>query len=261
MGIADSEFTNPTGSGRIHFYRNNGATIDANTPNQDALTGGGSDSGTGAWNRYDQIVFPCRGLPVEETALLTNFLNYVNSGGRALATHYSYTWLNTNGPFMNVAQWAPDQMPFPTSPLTGSIDTTTQKGNDFATWLGLVGALSNPNPPQIAINDPRHDLNTIPTGQGAQGWITSATPQTVQHFTVDTPVLATPDKVCGRVVYSDFHVTNSNNTGLTFPAECQATPLTPQERVLEFMLLDLAACQSWGPPKGPPPPPPAPPTD
>jgi hypothetical protein len=244
IGIADSEFSDPTGNGRLQFYKANGAVYSGGTPAEASMN----------WMKYDQIIFPCQGMPVMETANLTNFLNYVNAGGRAFATHYSYTWLNTNGPFMSVAQWAPNQMPFPTDPLTGNIDTSTPKGKDFATWLGLVGALSTPTPPQIAINFPRHDLNSIPTGQGAQQWITSTNPQTVQHFTVDTPVMATPDKVCGRVVYSDFHVANSNNTGLTFPAECQTTPLTAQEKVLEFMIFDLASC--IGPTTSPPPPPP-----
>jgi hypothetical protein len=166
-----------------------------------------------------------------------------------------------------VAQWAVNQMPFPTTPLTGDIDTTTPKGKDFATWLGRVGALSSAMPPQVAINDPRHDLNSIPAGQGAQAWITSTTPQTVQHFTVDTPVLASPDKVCGRVIYSDFHVATAQNTGLTFPAECPTPDPTPQEKILEFMLFDLSSCGAGGPlpppppPPVPPPPPPPPPRD
>src|SRR4029079_19680236 len=65
MGIDDSEFTNPSGPGRIHFYRSNGAAIDTTTPPQADLTGG--TSGVGSWNRYDQILFPCEGMQSDQT--------------------------------------------------------------------------------------------------------------------------------------------------------------------------------------------------
>jgi hypothetical protein len=45
-------------------------------------------------------------------------------------------------------------------------------------------------------------------------------------------------------VFSDFHVedaSNSPSTGVSFPAECAAGALTPQEKLLAFMLLDLTA--------------------
>jgi len=31
IGIEDTEFTNPSGTGRIHIYRSNGSSIDAST--------------------------------------------------------------------------------------------------------------------------------------------------------------------------------------------------------------------------------------
>src|SRR6185295_19032940 len=82
------------------------------------------------------------------------------------------------------------------------------------------------------------------------------TPGSVQHYTFDTPVGKPPAAQCGRVLFSDFHVTDAKNqSGLRFPKECNDLPLTPQEKVLEFMLLDLASC----PPEKLPPPPDAPP--
>ena len=54
---------------------------------------------------------------------------------------------------------------------------------------------------------------------------------------------------CGRVVFTDFHVSGVANigdaglsNGTTFPAECSPAPLTAQEKALEFMLFDLASC-------------------
>ncbi|HMJ52841.1 MAG TPA: hypothetical protein VK540_12220 [Polyangiaceae bacterium] len=260
MGIADAEFTNSGGTGRIQFYKGNGASIDGNTPPESAID----------WSKYDQVFLPCQGSAVSKTANLAGFLDYVNQGGRAFATHYSYTWLFTNGPLANVAAWQVDQ-PQPSNPLTGNIDVSTPKGQDFATWLKIVGALSNPGPPQIAISDARHDVNGIPAGQGAQSWITSSSPNRVQQFNVATPVLADPDKLCGRVTYFDFDVASAADNGMfTFPAECSTSALTPQEKVIEFMLFDRATCLPHGgpppppgpplpPPKALPPPPPSPP--
>ena len=65
------------------------------------------------------------------------------------------------------------------------------------------------------------------------------------HYTFNTPVGAAPTAQCGRVMYSDFHVsTGATGTG-TFPAECSlgtGVKLTPQEKVLEYMLFDLTSC-------------------
>ena len=256
MGIDDSEFANPTGAGRIHIYRDNGARIDTLTPAESELTGAG-ETGVGAWDKYSQIILSCEGLQRSHSAgALAKFADYVNRGGRVFATHFRYSWLFMNGPFASTAQWQVN-MPISLTSLIASIDTATSKGADFAAWLRLVGVLANASPPQISITDPRHDLTALTPNGGAQRWIYSNAPASVQHFTVDTPVSSAPDRVCGRVAYSDFHVANGNNELLTFPAECNMTNLSPQESVLEFMLLDLASCTgTTTPPSVPPPPPP-----
>jgi len=66
-----------------------------------------------------------------------------------------------------------------------------------------------------------------------------------------------PDKYCGRVVSSDFRVLNTQNTGLSFPAEFDSA-FTAQEKILEFMLLDPTTCGIIEPPPIPPIPPPSP---
>jgi len=85
-------------------------------------------------------------------------------------------------------------------------------------------------------------------------------PQNVQVMTIFTPILATAEEACGRVTYTDFHVANAMNSALLFPAECPSSALSPQEKILEFMILDLNSCAvSSRPPPTMPPPPPAPP--
>ena len=196
-----------------------------------------------------------------------NFLDYVNKGGRAFATHFSYTWLYMNGPLATTAMWQ-QQDPFAAPPmgamlnmnmLIANIDTSFQKGADLQQWLAITGALSSAMPPQITIQEPRLDVAAVTATGGAQRWIYADDPTTVQHFTVDTPVLAPPEEVCGRVVFSDFHVLNARTSGMMFPSECDDMPLSAQEKVLEFMLFDLASCIGPNAPPAPPPPPPPPP--
>ncbi len=62
------------------------------------------------------------------------------------------------------------------------------------------------------------------------------------HYTFNTPVGLPAGAQCGKVLFSDFHVVPHAVMGGTFPAECDASPMTPQEKALEFMLFDLSSC-------------------
>jgi hypothetical protein len=45
---------------------------------------------------------------------------------------------------------------------------------------------------------------------------------------------------CGRVLFNEYHVENASDHGTTFPNECDAAPMTPQEKFLEFSLYNLS---------------------
>jgi hypothetical protein len=262
IGIDEAEFTLPTGTGRVQIFQENGAVIGPGTPNERMLTG---DINTLA--KYDMVLFACEGTPkIKPAEDQARLVEYGNMGGRAFITHYNYTWLHQNPAWQGTAMWDVDQNR-PGDPMTAMIDQTFPGGMAFAKWLEVVRAQSGPG--QIQINDPRHDLNGVVAP--SQRWIYSATPSTVQQYTFGTPVGMPADKQCGRVLFSDFHVTDAtNSTNQVFPAECNDMPMTPQEKVLEFLMFDLASCQPETPPKPPemppqappgmpPPPPPAPP--
>ena len=57
------------------------------------------------------------------------------------------------------------------------------------------------------------------------------------QYTFNTPVSAQPTNQCGRVLFSDFHVAN----GGYFSGQA-AAPLTPQEKVFEYLIFDLSSC-------------------
>ncbi len=279
MGIDESEFTAPGGNGRVHMYQNPnrpGQRAPDGSSNPDsALTNGSTDL-----TRYDMAIYACGGvapprqLPANDPVVTqqTRLVDYANGGGKLFITHYNYRWLYRNPPWRDTANWG-DENPQarPTNPLTATIDQSFPKGMAFARWLEIVGAQSASAPGSIDINDPRNDITSVPrpgaaTPPAVQRFIYSGDaddPDTVQHFTFNTP-LGTPEaSQCGRVLFSDFHVANAASSAnpAAFPASCSNTPLTPQEKVLEFMLFDLASCvQPVVIPPPPPPPPLRPPT-
>src|SRR5262249_4988967 len=136
------------------------------------------------------------------------------------------------------------------------------KGIAFAQWLNIVGGLNaslpstnppwNP-PPKITIQESRHDVND-PVVSPAERWLYTTTGDSpdiasLQHYTFNTDWTKPANDQCGRVLYSDFHVTTGSATdNIVFPAECDNNPLTTQEKVLAFMLFDLASCVNTTPP-------------
>jgi hypothetical protein len=160
--------------------------------------------------------------------------------------------------------------------ITGTINQGFKKGADFATWLQLVGATTTKG--QLTEHEARHDLDSVPSGGVATPWITTTNVNTnlldnwddpgggnnpicdtnntvqaksalsLQHMTFNTPTNAALNDAgvpayCGRVVYSDFHVSASALTNTkTFPGSCQTGALSAQEKALEFMLFDLSSC-------------------
>ncbi len=214
--------------------------------------------------KYDMTLFECVGGQQDKsTTQQKNVRDYANAGGRVYATHFSYVWLYNDGaaPWNQTASWNAQQASW--ASVTANLDTSFSKGQAFAQWLNIVGGLLAPLPatpppwtpaPQITIDEARHDVDA-PLALGAQRWLytsANAPAASIQHYTFNTDVTKPAAQQCGRVLFSDFHVTtNSSTTDMVFPAECDNDPLTAQEKVLAFMLFDLASCVSAVPPQPP----------
>ena len=248
IGIDDAEFTQPGGTGRIHLYTQNGTAAPGGAVPASALW-----SSVDTLKKYDLVLFPCEGAPNVKSSDATHaIIEYTSAGGRMFATHYSYVWIQgAPMPFPGTANWNVDQV-HPGDPLTAYVDTSFPKGVAFAQWLLNVKASITLG--VLSINQPRHDVESVVAP--SQSWITSKSPSTLQHYTFNTPVGAPAEAQCGRVVYSDFHVLDSRADGTTFPSACDDKPLSPQEKVIEFMLFDLASCvqKDKDQPVAPPPP-------
>jgi hypothetical protein len=262
-----SEFTRPDGGGRVHMYVTpQGSPAPLQLP-------GGSPPATSLWGdtatlaNYDVVLLPCEGSEYRKPdAGIANLVSYTGVGGRLFVTHYSYVWTAFNAPFNTVANWVPDAPQNhnpgtpPGSPTPFLIDSSFPKGLAFQDWLSNVGALTDPSPTcsgasgQLCIHDPRDDVGPV-TSFGTR-WVygpnvnNTTTPVATEHLTWNTPVNPPPQPdgdagvQCGRVVFSDFHVTaTGRNTGSNvFPAGCVSAPMTGQEKALVFMLFDVSSC-------------------
>jgi hypothetical protein len=246
IGIDTTEFTAPTGNGRVRYYTATGGTnLTSGTSSATALWGS-----TQKLAAHDIVLLPCEGNEYlgEKSGSYANVEAYTNQGGRVFTTHYGYAWLAGNcaggacgtTKFASTGTWNVNNYDV-ADPLPALIDMSFPKGLAFAQWLQNVAATTTIG--HIDLTQSRHDLDkaNLPT----QEWMTAHTQTngpTVQHITFNTPIGVPDDQQCGRVVYSDFHVSAAERQGNTFPASCVNGPLTPQEKALEFMLFDLSSC-------------------
>jgi hypothetical protein len=259
MGIQDSEFTIPSGNGRIHFY--------AGGICPGVYLGGGYGAGKtlaesellqypSKLDDYDMILFPCQGYQYYynggyQTVFQNNIANYVNAGGRIFTTHYNYGWIYSDGGIYQsslspAVNWdINDGSP---SNQTGYINTSFARGALLAQWLKQPAINASSVLGQIGLNTIRSDYNSV--NAPTLNWL-SLSNGTPVHLTYDTPRNVATSSQCGRVVFSDFHVYDASTNNVSFPNECSNGSMSPQEKLLEYMLFDLASCVGNTPPPPP----------
>jgi len=256
MGISDSEFTDPVGGGRINLYTGSGgagSAIDPATPTQATLM-----ENQNLLNSYDVLMLPCQGTPNNNvdsdirgtgkpTSLLgqqelANFINFANSGGRIYSSHYSYAWMYNNPPFNSVVNWAPNSSQLTTG--TATVNTSFNAGLTLSTWLQNIGASTSSG--QMNLDTLRVDQNGV--NPPTQSWLTlnqslGGVSNPVMQFVFDTPIVPAGQKVnqCGRVLFNEYHVEGGTSSPTQhFPNECAGgSAMTPQEKLLEYMLFEL----------------------
>jgi hypothetical protein len=266
IGIDPSEFTDDDdGLGHVHVFQGTGGSnLSASTPSAASLWASPSLAA------YDLLINACEcdEQPDEKPqSSIDNLVAYANGGGRLFNTHYQYYWIDPtkitsqpvvseNPQWQGTAQFMAEQTGVTT--ITGYVDTSFPKGSALAQWLMVTGGSDVLG--EFPIDEARYNVHA--TNPPSSRWVYNAnTGQTgvqggaVLHYTFNTPVGAPQASQCGRVLYSDFHVEPGDEApgGATFPQECAAAPMSPQELALEFMFFDLSACiqpdsQSPGPP-------------
>jgi hypothetical protein len=246
IGIDESEFTLGSEGGRVNLF----AAYRAATTMQKAGVSVPLPTADSLWNSletmmgYDMMLMACEGSDnvTRTAAQYAAVRSYADQGGRIFGSHYHNNWINPeNAPYPMVVKFASGAHGF-TTDITTQVDDTFPKGKAFKEWLVNVGASSVPG--EIILKGAEHTVDSLVAGV-AQRWIygtdtTKNTPM-VQYFSFTTPV---GQKECGRMVFSDLHVSTSggDTTKVPFPTGCNGNDLSPQEKALEFMLFDLSSC-------------------
>ena len=279
IGVDEAEFSGDPNAASAHVHVFQGGIGSLNGPGYTTNPKGAASSTL--WDsdadleRYDIVMLSCEGAPTEGvTGTNSQYMaDYVNLGGRVFAEHYHYQFFYSASQFANVANWTVGGAY--TAPITGQVQTTLLNGNPFQegtaleAWLTNVGALtSNLLPITVARQDA-----TVVQSNLATPWVVSGpgvTPVSTQYFSWDMPFNAPKDdagvpEYCGRVVFSDLHVSGGNGTGTsedytaalgtTVPTGCdKGATLSPDEDALEFIFFDLSSCVTpiGYPPKPPP---------
>jgi hypothetical protein len=271
IGLQDSEFTNSDGDGRVHLY--NGLDGTSSFDGGDDL-----NEATELWDtldslrQYDVVLLACEGngqrFDNKSDEARDALVAYTALGGRVFASHWHNAWLSpAASPWTNTATWNLGGRDL-RIPTVATIDTSFPKGAALADWLVNVGGSTTRG--QISINEAQHTVDTN-NSVYSQAWIYAKNvpdnqgtnvPDTTQYFSFNTPIGRPEAEQCGRVVYSDIHVSSGDRINRPFPTGCITTALSPQEKVLIYMLFDIAACirSDSSPPVVLPPPPPPPPS-
>jgi hypothetical protein len=244
IGIDDSEMTPSGGNGRVNLFAGHGGT----SVYAPKLNGGASfDLANDLWSsvdslrKYDVVLLACEGTQdpdAKPPSALQAMFDYTSAGGRIFASHWHNYWLESGPqPFPTTATFVND--PDLDDPFTALIDVSFPKGKAMSEWLLDVGASTKLG--EISIHSAQHTVDAVNPAM-SQAWIYGNAPQSVQYFTFNTPIGAPADKQCGRVVFSDIHVSSGDMVGTSFPNGCQTVGLSPQEKALLFMLFDLSSC-------------------
>lgn len=274
LGIDDAEMGTSGGAQRIHLFADAGAGGGQGANSfQGGFPGGSGNfaNSTSLWStvdslkNYDIVILSCEGGQHPETkpqAAMDALKAYADLGGRVFLSHWHNVWIegSTQGggnqaPAVwsganGVATWNNN------GPNFGNEDDTIDevsnpKGVSFADWMLNVGGSTTRGAIPIQGGTGRNTCTAVDPSK-TERWVywNHNSQQLPQMFQFTTPNEAATEQRCGKVVFSDMHVSGDSDSspGTPFPGDCAASALTPQEKALAFMFFDIASCV--GPPIG-----------
>ncbi|MEJ7599855.1 MAG: hypothetical protein WKG01_18260 [Kofleriaceae bacterium] len=266
LGIADSEIGIENTDSRIHLYRGDGvASFQAGGT---AIPPAGPFWSTAdSLKRYDIVFLSCEGSQMAERdrggtdktqAQLNAMKAYADLGGRVFASHWHNIWIggnfqnNNSGLAPSVwpsigTGWG-DQGNFDNTETDIIDEAGNPKGTAFANWMVNVGGSSVRG--ELPVTQARVTVDGIDTNK-AERWVYTKgrgdfPNNKPQMFQFTTPNEAEPNQRCGKVVFTDMHVTGTPEDFEPYPRNCDANgadlSLTEQEKALAFMFFDIAGC-------------------
>jgi hypothetical protein len=277
LGIDKAEFTTPGNTGRVHMFSNLALTAPTTPPD----TGRGTDRFSTGWpvdagqmfgdsrdlwatetslSKYDIVMLSCEGTQHKASKPLTALQAmqaYADKGGRVFLSHWHNIWIGgASGDaahgiaeWQNVATWDYGAAQDETSQLA-IIDQTVPKGMSFAKWMKNVEPASTLG--QLTVNEPRYTCSGR-DAMKSERWVyvdpALSTPlgkTSIQDLLFTTPQSKPAAERCGKVLFSDMHVSSGSlsqgGTTRAFPDGCSTTPLSAQEKALAFIFFDIASC-------------------
>jgi len=286
LGIDHTEITNVAGGGRVNLFAD---TMSGGEGAKQFVSGwpGGSaatfDDSQSLWGQssslmpYDIVILSCEGGQYSNTkpqTAMNAMKSYADIGGRVFASHWHNIWIEgATNPATNpatapavwpaIATWNNSGTTFNSPPNgTDPPDTIDEannpKGMSFAKWMLNVGG----SPPMMQDVVPIQQGKQTATGvdlMKAERWVywQDGTTQYPQNFQFTTPNEMPSDQRCGKVVFSDMHVSSGSTSGpgAAYPSTCACggagdpqcnspQAMTPQEKALAFMFFDIASCVS-----------------
>ncbi len=234
-------------------------------------TGGGSSGGfdallmnTSLLASYNIVFINCTNDTFEDLltnpTIRANVDNYVGSGGRLYVTDWSYDWVE------QIPAWSP-QIDFGPGASSTAPEPMNQAaiGDDGITTEALVldpgmvawlNAVEQVTGEAIIGADNRVHIEHFLIGWVMQFMVPGVpdTNTTVwlegnvsgSGLSGNLPLTTTFDyNACGRVLYSSYHTRGRDGLGFggPFPGYCPSgEALSPQERVLEYLILHIADC-------------------
>jgi hypothetical protein len=268
MGIADSEIGTSGGQQRIQLYSDT-AVGGRGVGKFDSGFAGGSGNFTDSkmlWGdlnklkEYDIVILSCEGgqyATSKKQSDMDNMKAYADFGGRVFTSHWHNVWISGDytgsdggqkpavwgGKDGGIATWT-NGTNYNDAKIDVVDEVNNPKGKSFADWMKVVEPGNARGEIPIIAGTARATSTGIKPG--VERWTFMKGGDIPQNFQFTTPFEAAADQRCGKVVYSDMHVSGGPDLSKDYPSSCgdPGTPagMSPQEKALAFMLFDLASC-------------------
>jgi len=199
---------------------------------------------------YDIVILSCEGGQNPNTkpqAALDAMKAYADFGGRVFASHWHNIWIG--GAFQGggaqkpavwdtIATWNNGADPGTTDLID---EVNNAKGASFATWMLNVQGSTVRDQVILQSGTDRSTARSVNNAK-AERWTYTQNGMFPQNFQFTTPNEVAADQRCGKVVFSDMHVSGGPGAG-SYPDSCGGSlTLTPQEKALAFMFFDISSC-------------------
>jgi len=246
LGVDAAEFSAPGGAGHFQLYKASAGAVLDHAP---AVDGRLLWSSAEKLKSYDAVMFECAGPDYPTlmgAAERANVVAYADAGGRVFTTDYAgLAWLKEGAaPFPATASWKAGAA---RSTFLTSVDRTFLKGKAFGEWLFAVHATTQPTAGLTVQSSTTIVTKVESVVAPSERWLYASTGGAPLQYSFNTPVNVAAENQCGRVVFNDFHVSDSSGdypdgSGRRFPSGCRAGSPSPQELALAFMIFDLGSC-------------------